>query len=75
MTAWTVWSMDVSEPEFDVLKAKQAFLGSGNSVRNAYSLYLTNAIYEKQRSTTDRKRIVILTRSAFLGGDQIRGKR
>ena len=30
------WWMDASEPEFDVLKGKQTFLGSGESVRNAY---------------------------------------
>ena len=61
------WWMDASEPEFDVLKGKQTFLGSGNSVRNAYPLYVTKAIYEGQRVTTDRKRVVILTRSAFAG--------
>jgi alpha-D-xyloside xylohydrolase len=61
------WWMDASEPEFDVLKGKQTFLGSGESVRNAYPLYVTRAIYEGQRSTTDRKRVTILTRSAFAG--------
>ena len=61
------WWMDASEPEFDVLKDKQTFLGSGESVRNAYPLYVTKAIYEGQRATTDRKRVVILTRSAFAG--------
>ena len=61
------WWMDASEPEFDVLKGKQTFLGSGESVRNAYPLYVTKAIYEGQRSTTDRKRVAILTRSAFAG--------
>ena len=61
------WWMDASEPEFDVLKDKQTFLGDGNSVRDAYPLYVTKAIYEGQRATTDRKRVVILTRSAFAG--------
>ena len=61
------WWMDASEPEFDVLRGKQTFLGSGESVRNAYPLYVTKAIYEGQRSTTDRKRVAILTRSAFAG--------
>ena len=61
------WWMDASEPEFDVLKGKQTFLGSGESVRNAYPLYVTKAIYEGQRATSDRKRVVILTRSAFAG--------
>jgi alpha-D-xyloside xylohydrolase len=61
------WWMDASEPEFDVLKGKQTFLGSGESVRNAYPLYVTKAMYEGQRSTTNRKRVAILTRSAFAG--------
>lgn len=61
------WWMDASEPEFDILKGRQTFLGSGESVRNAYPLYVTKAIYEGQRGTTDRKRVVIFTRSAFTG--------
>jgi alpha-D-xyloside xylohydrolase len=61
------WWMDASEPEFDILKGRQTFLGSGETVRNAYPLYVTKAIYEGQRATTDRKRVVILTRSAFAG--------
>ena len=59
--------MDASEPEYDALKGKQTFLGDGNSLRNAYPLYVSQAIYEGQRATTDRKRVVILTRSAFAG--------
>ena len=61
------WWMDASEPEFDILKGKPTFLGSGESVRNAYPLYVTKAIYEGQRATTDRKRVMTLTRSAFAG--------
>ncbi len=61
------WWMDASEPEFDILKGRQTFLGSGESVRNAYPLYVTKAIYEGQRATTDRKRVTTLTRSAFAG--------
>jgi alpha-D-xyloside xylohydrolase len=61
------WWMDASEPEFDILKGHQTFLGSGESVRNAYPLYVTKAIYEGQRGTTERKRVVIFTRSAFSG--------
>jgi len=61
------WWMDASEPEYDALKSKQTFLGDGESVRNAYPLYVTQSMYEGQRATTDRKRVVILTRSAFAG--------
>lgn len=52
--------MDASEPELDVPNAKQMFL---------------DTIFEVQRSTTDRKGVVILTHSSFVGGDQIPGKR
>jgi alpha-D-xyloside xylohydrolase len=61
------WWMDASEPEFDALHGKETFLGSGDAVRNAYPLFVTKAIYEGQRSTTESKRVVILTRSAFAG--------
>jgi alpha-D-xyloside xylohydrolase len=61
------WWMDASEPEYDALKGKQTFLGDGESVRNAYPLYVTQSMYEGQRATTDRKRVVILTRSSFAG--------
>ena len=61
------WWLDASEPEYDALKGKQTFLGDGESLRNAYPLYVTQAMYEGQRATTDRKRVVILTRSAFAG--------
>jgi alpha-D-xyloside xylohydrolase len=61
------WWMDASEPEYDALKGKHTFLGDGESLRNAYPLYVTQAMYEGQRATTDRKRVVILTRSAFAG--------
>jgi alpha-D-xyloside xylohydrolase len=61
------WWLDASEPEYDALHNKKSFVGSGDSVRNAYPLYVTQAIYEGQRATTDRKRVVILTRSAFAG--------
>ncbi len=61
------WWMDASEPEYDALKGKQTFLGDGETFRNAYPLYVSQAMYEGQRATTDRKRVVILTRSAFAG--------
>ena len=35
--------MDASEPEDDALNGKQTFLGGGNSLRNAYPLYVTQA--------------------------------
>lgn len=61
------WWLDASEPEGDPLKGAFTHLGPGELVRNAYPLYETTAVYQGQRATTDQKRVVILTRSAFAG--------
>ena len=61
------WWLDASEPEGDPLKGVLTYLGPGEFVRNAYPLYETTTVYEGQRATTDNKRVVILTRSAFAG--------
>jgi alpha-D-xyloside xylohydrolase len=61
------WWLDASEPEGDQLKGAMTYLGQGEFVRNAYPLYETTAVYEGQRAATDKKRVVILTRSAFTG--------
>lgn len=61
------WWLDASEPEGDPLKGVSTYLGPGEFVRNAYPLYETTAVYRGQRATTDQKRVVILTRSAFAG--------
>ena len=42
-------------------------IGSGARYLNAYSLMHSKGIYENQRLTTDKKRVVNLTRSAFAG--------
>ena len=61
------WWLDASEPEGDALKGVMTYLGPGELVRNAYPLYETAAVYDGQRATTDQKRVVILSRSAFTG--------
>ena len=61
------WWLDASEPEGDPLKGVPTYLGPGELVRNAYPLYETTAVYKGQRATDDKKRVVILTRSAFTG--------
>jgi alpha-D-xyloside xylohydrolase len=61
------WWLDASEPEGDALKGVMTNLGPGEFVRNAYPLYETTAVYQGQRHTTQQKRVVILTRSAFAG--------
>ena len=65
------WWLDSSEPdhlnEKDTDFDEETFLGSYRSVRNAFPLEHVGGIYEHQRKVTDKKRVVILTRSAFAG--------
>jgi alpha-D-xyloside xylohydrolase len=42
-------------------------MGPGYTVYNAYPLMHSMGIYQGQRATTDQKRVVILTRSAYAG--------
>src|SRR5579863_2378471 len=61
------WWLDASEPEGDALKEDNTFLGPGKSVRNAFPLFETTAVYQGQRASSDEKRVVILSRSAYAG--------
>jgi alpha-D-xyloside xylohydrolase len=61
------WWLDASEPEGDPLKGDTTFLGPGIKVRNAFPLFETSAVYQGQRATSQDKRVVILTRSAYTG--------
>jgi len=61
------WWLDASEPEGDPLKVDNTYLGPGKMVRNAYPLFETSAVYDGQRATTESKRVVILSRSAYAG--------
>jgi len=61
------WWLDASEPEGDPLKNDTTFLGPGRKVRNAFPLFETSAVYQGQRATSEDKRVVILTRSAYTG--------
>jgi alpha-D-xyloside xylohydrolase len=61
------WWLDASEPEGDPLKNDNTFLGPGRTVRNAFPLFETTAVYKGQRAADENKRVVILTRSAFTG--------
>lgn len=61
------WWLDASEPEGDPLKVDETFLGPGTKFRNAFPLFETAAVYQGQRATTEKKRVVILTRSAYAG--------
>ncbi|MBB3188103.1 glycoside hydrolase family 31 protein [Microbacter margulisiae] len=61
------WWMDATEPENDALHGAKTYLGSGDFYRLTYPLFVSRAVYEGQRATTNQKRVCILTRSAFLG--------
>ncbi len=61
------WWLDASEPEGDPLKVDNTYLGPGKIVRNAYPLFETSAVYNGERATTESKRTVILSRSAYTG--------
>jgi len=63
------WWQDATEPGDDgnSLNGVQIFTGSANRVRNSYPLFASEATYEGQRVTDPNKRVVILSRSAYLG--------
>ncbi len=61
------WWMDATEPENDALHGAKTYLGLGDFYRLTYPLFVSRSVYEGQRKTTSKKRVCILTRSAFLG--------
>ena len=63
------WWLDAPEPEINgmAFRSYPTPLGPGYLVYNAYPLMHSTGIYQGQRATTDRKRVVILTRSAYAG--------
>ncbi len=65
------WWLDASEPELSghwgEFRTMQTALGPGSNVFNAYPLMHTMAVYQGQRAETDKKRVCILTRSAWAG--------
>ena len=65
------WWMDSTEPDHFNWKYsdfdRQTYLGSYRSVRNAYPLMTVGGVYDHQRAETSDKRVIILTRSGFLG--------
>ena len=53
--------------EYEMKKVGVNHLGSWARYLNAYSLVMMDKLYENQRKETDKKRVYILTRSAFAG--------
>ena len=72
------WWADATEPELvgegtpGALKATMnpTALGSGARMANAYVLTSSQAFYEGQRGTDPKKRVFLLTRSAFAGSQR-----
>lgn len=63
------WWLDAPEPEIGGMDFRNYAtpLGPGYEVYNAYPLMHSTGIYQGQRAFTDKKRVVILTRSAYAG--------
>ena len=66
------WWMDTTEPETEgqednILLGHHLAAGSGNRYVNIFPLMDTGAVYDGQRATSDKKRVYILSRSAFSG--------
>lgn len=70
---WDGFWLDSSEPECcngysdATLDDRQLSIGNGARYTNIFPLMHSGNIYDHWRATTDRKRVFILTRSAFLG--------
>ncbi|OCX53918.1 xylosidase [Mucilaginibacter sp. PPCGB 2223] len=65
------WWLDSTEPDHINIKDKDfdqpTFLGTFRKVQNAFPLEHTKGVYEHQRQTSEGKRVILLTRSAFAG--------
>ena len=73
---WDAFWLDSSEPEAQyphggqsdvTLENKKLFIGNGARYTNIFPLMHTGNVYQHWRDTTDKKRVFILTRSAFAG--------
>jgi alpha-D-xyloside xylohydrolase len=66
------WWLDTTEPETEdretnLLVTNKTFLGNGARFANLFPLMTTSAVYQGQRSASEKKRVFILSRSAFAG--------
>jgi alpha-D-xyloside xylohydrolase len=61
------WWLDATEPENDDLHARKVFTGLGDDVRLLYPLMVNRTVYEGLRQDAPGKRVMLLTRNAFLG--------
>ncbi len=69
------WWEDTTEPETEgieenVLLHNKLAIGSGARYANIFPLMANSVVYEGQRKESDRKRVFILSRSAFAGSQR-----
>lgn len=61
------WWQDATEPENDDLVGRRTAAGPGERMRLAFPLQVNRTVYESQRRFAPDRRVMILTRSAFIG--------
>lgn len=61
------WWLDATEPENDDLHSRAIHIGAGDEYRLVYPLFVTKTVYEGSRKDAPDKRVMILSRSAYLG--------
>jgi alpha-D-xyloside xylohydrolase len=69
------WWLDTTEPETEdretnILVTDKTYLGNGARYANAFPLMTTEGVYQGQRSESDKKRVFVLSRSAFAGAQR-----
>jgi len=75
---WDAFWLDSAEPEEywphmgdAILQNKQVAIGNGAEYTNVFPFMHTTGIQQHWKATTDRKRVFLLTRSAFLGQQRV----
>ncbi len=66
------WWMDTTEPETEgreenLMMTNNVAIGNGARYSNIYPLLTTEGVYQGQRKASDKKRVFILSRSAYAG--------
>jgi alpha-D-xyloside xylohydrolase len=69
------WWLDTTEPETEgretnLLVTNRVAIGNGARYANEFPLLTTTAVYEGQREASDKKRVFILSRSAYAGAQR-----
>jgi alpha-D-xyloside xylohydrolase len=75
---WDAFWLDSAEPEEywphfgdAILRNKQLSIGNGAEYTNVFPLLHTLGVQDHWKAATDRKRVFLLTRSAFLGQQRV----